>query len=505
MGFSSFISIVSCEDYLDQLPDNRIELSSESDINDLLTSAYPDCYPAFMLETASDNADENINNSWTEANILQRQAYKWQDITDTSTDTPRELWSSCYSAISTANEAIQFIEQSGANMEKQLGEALLCRAYSAFIMSNVFCKAYNPINSETDLGLPYPEKPQKFVGEKYERGTLSELYKKIDRDIQRALPLVGDNYKAPKFHFTKTAAYAFAARFYLYYGKPDLTIKYASFIFGTNPCTMLRDWASWDALSKNRNICPDAYVNSNINANIMLLMSASEWSVVAGPYLFGDRYCINSLIANKEVQAANGPWGDGRNLYYGSFSNSSLSKYIVRKLGYYFDEESNGIGYPYTEYSVFNGEETLLCRAEAYIRIGKYKEALYDINYILSVFTRNGVQLTFEDIAEFYSSIEYYTPLKPTPKKKINPYFEIDTEKAEPMLQCLLQLRRVLTVHEGLRWQDINRYGIVIYRRRINANGSITAITDTLQLDDQRRAIQLPSDVISAGITPNPR
>ena len=121
------------------------------------------------------------------------------------------------------------------------------------------------------------------------------------------------------------------------------------------------------------------------------------------------------------------------------------------------------------------------------------------------MFTRNGVQLTFEDIAEFYSSIEYYTPLKPTPKKKINPYFEIDTEKAEPMLQCLLQLRRVLTVHEGLRWQDINRYGIVIYRRRINANGSITAITDTLQLDDQRRAIQLPSDVISAGITPNPR
>ena len=85
LGFSSFISIVSCEDYLDQLPDNRIELSSESDINDLLTSAYPDCYPAFMLETASDNADENINNSWTEANILQRQAYKWQDITDTST------------------------------------------------------------------------------------------------------------------------------------------------------------------------------------------------------------------------------------------------------------------------------------------------------------------------------------------------------------------------------------------------------------------------------------
>ena len=58
-------------------------------------------------------------------------------------------------------------------------------------------------------------------------------------------------------------------------------------------------------------------------------------------------------------------------------------------------------------------------------------------------------------------------------------------------------------MHEGLRWQDIKRYGIVIYRRFISNVG--TSITDELGVDDPRRAIQIPSDAIIAGMEPNPR
>jgi hypothetical protein len=58
----------------------------------------------------------------------------------------------------------------------------------------------------------------------------------------------------------------------------------------------------------------------------------------------------------------------------------------------------------------------------------------------------------------------------------------------------------------GMRWFDIKRYGIEITRRTL----STTAIEpineyDVLTLDDERRAIQIPKDVISAGMTPNPR
>ena len=75
----------------------------------------------------------------------------------------------------------------------------------------------------------------------------------------------------------------------------------------------------------------------------------------------------------------------------------------------------------------------------------------------------------------------------------------------EPLLQCILQLRRVLTIHEGLRMQDVKRYGITIYRRRISSTGVLEQVTDQMQARDPRLAIQIPQDVISAGLTANPR
>ena len=53
--------------------------------------------------------------------------------------------------------------------------------------------------------------------------------------------------------------------------------------------------------------------------------------------------------------------------------------------------------------------------------------------------------------------------------------------------------------------QDVKRYGITIYRRDVKSNYKITGVTDTMEARDPRLAIQLPQDVITAGVTPNPR
>ena len=58
-------------------------------------------------------------------------------------------------------------------------------------------------------------------------------------------------------------------------------------------------------------------------------------------------------------------------------------------------------------------------------------------------------------------------------------------------------------MHEGLRWPDIKRYGIVIYRRSI-ANNNIV-VTDEMPVNDARRAMQIPKSVVLAGMQPNPR
>ena len=206
------------------------------------------------------------------------------------------------------------------------------------------------------------------------------------------------------------------------------------------------------------------------------------------------------------MQAA-GPWGSNTGFNYKVFSNSALSKYILRKIPYEFEysDLQAGVGYPHSIFSAFNTDMLLMERAEAYALKGEYQKAVDDVNTELSVFSKRNVTLSVDGIKEYYKGIKYYTPKEPTVKKALHPAFTIDAETQEPVLQCILQLKRILSMHEGLRMQDVKRYGIVIYRRTLNKNDEILDVTDSLTVDDPRRAIQLPQDVINSGLEANPR
>lgn len=500
----------SCDDYLDALPDNRTEIDTEDKVGQLLVSAYSSKNPNMLFEMASDNTD-NMANNYLAYDKFQIQAYQWDDITEVSDDeTPQSLWEGYYTALSTANIALNAIVELGntSTLQAEKGEALMCRAYADFMLANIFCDAYSELTASSKLGLPYPTEPETTVSPLYERGTLAELYSKINADIEEALPLIDDaSYSVPSYHFNKKAAYAFAARFNLYYQKYDKAIAYATKALGESPSSILRDWYSWNQLSQNSQIRPNAYVDSDVQANFLLQSVYSLWGAIGGNYSTGDRYVHGSYISNNETIGASGPWGQNKSvLYYSAFSNSSLPKIIIRKIGYYFEytDYSSGIGNSHSVYSVFNAEETLLCRAEAYALSKEYVKAVADLNTLLSAFSSsNGI--TLDEVKAYYSAIDYYTPTSPTVKKKFNADFTIESGTQEPLLQCILQLRRLITLHEGLRWQDIKRYGIVIYRRTMNANMKVGEVIDSLVVTDLRRAIQLPQDVITAGITANPR
>jgi hypothetical protein len=44
-----------------------------------------------------------------------------------------------------------------------------------------------------------------------------------------------------------------------------------------------------------------------------------------------------------------------------------------------------------------------------------------------------------------------------------------------------------------------------MYRRKVDVQSNVTAVTDSMKVGDPRLAIQLPQDVITAGVKPNPR
>lgn len=517
IGFSIIalgLTLTSCDDWLDKLPDNRMELQTPSDVSSLLVSAYPSSHPAYLLEMYSDNTDDCVNPSWSEASRFQAQAYNWEDITETGEDeSPQELWNRHYLAIASANAAIDLIEGKGSPAEynEQLGEALLCRAYAMFQLSTVFCKAYNPATASTDLGLPYPTHPEKVVGTVYTRGTMEDLYGQIDKDLQRGLPLVSSNYSKPKFHFNTEAAKAFAARFYLYKGDFAKAITYATEVLGADPTAKARDWDAYSALNMNDQIRPEAWVSADEKCNFLLQTVYSEWGAISGPYRYGDKYAHSYRITYDEDIASKGPFGAANSTFKQRvWSNTALAKLFHRKVPYEFEytDLQAGIGFAHAEYAVFTTEQLLLERAEAYALSGELQKAVDDYNTLMKIYQNYPKTFTLKQIVDFYNGVNYYTPKKATVKKHfVKPVYTIDAEGSdqEALLQAILHLRRIMEVGEGYRMQDVKRYGIVIYRRQTNTSFTISAVTDSLTVDDPRRAIQLPQDVITSGLEPNDR
>ena len=122
------LALSSCNKFLDELPDNRMELKNAEEVSSLLVNAYPQGWSAYLLEMYSDNTDECIRSSWTANDLFQEQAWSWADINQTSgNSTPQSLWDYYYSAIASANQALEFLEAQGdvSGYTNQLSAACL--------------------------------------------------------------------------------------------------------------------------------------------------------------------------------------------------------------------------------------------------------------------------------------------------------------------------------------------------------------------------------------------
>ena len=518
---TAFVLLASCDKFLDTMPDNRAEIDSEEKIQQLLTSAYLDHEYIIVTETSSDNIDHFNNSYWSR---FIEQLWKWEDVNESNNSSPENIWSSCYGAISSANHALQAIEnlviENGGEWTESLlaekAEALLCRAYGHFILVNVFSMNYNTQTSATDLGVTYMEAPETTLKPEYTRGNVAEVYEKIDRDLQEALPYVTDSYyKVPKYHFNPKAAYAFAARFYLFYEKWDECIEWATKCLGTTPKTMLRDYAGISKMTSSFAAHSNEYINAEANANLLLCTAYSNAAQTFGPYTTNKAYAHGNYIAMGETGKAANIWGENTNYYcpMKSYSGTNREYVIFWRLPHLFEytDAVAGIGYNRIVFPALTADECLLCRAEAYILKRNYEAALEDMNLWIENVCITPVVLTTDSVREFYNAVAYCyddaLKMESTIKKHLHPKFAIDAEGSvqETMLQCVLGMRRIETMPQGLRWFDVKRYGIEIPRRTMDGSGVPYSLEDVLTTDDPRRAIQLPPKVISSGVEPNPR
>lgn len=520
---ASVAILASCSDQLDTLPDNRTTLDTPKKIAGLLVTAYPDRTPTLFNEWMSDNTDYmGAQNS--QGNRGGDQYFFWQEQTEGGNDSPEQVWMLYYEGVYKANEALAAIEdQGGPNndiLRNSKGEALLLRAYNHFVLANEFCRPYNGKTSTKDAGLYYATGIADFsaAAEQSNRGTVADVYAKIAADIEAGIPLLNDTYEVPKYHFNKQAAYAFATRFYLYYEKWEKAKEYADKLLGSNPAASLRDYRALQAmpLSKSEQAVKiaEAYCSASADCNLLVQTSISSAGMALAPWLTSKRYTLTNYLSETELFQSNNIWSTSSNLIWKPFTvNSGESNFaLLMKLPREFEirNTTTGSGYLRTLNVDFTMDEALLNRAEAEIMLGQNDAACADMTIWMKNFFNTNVTLTPTSVQTYFKTVPYAyadaAKMVPSFKKHISPRFTIDAEGSvqESLLQCLLNFRRIETVHQGMRWMDIRRYNIEIPRRLIGANGKPSKNLDWLEKDDPRQVVQIPQSIREAGVAGNP-
>lgn len=472
---SGIIILAGCNKYLDQSPDSTwTELDTPQKVSQLLGTAYPQANYIVFCEAMSDNVDDKG------AGVLDRtnqDPYHFEDVAATQQDSPEYYWQACYAAIAAANNALKACEAAvdTAAYSAQKGEALLARAYAHFMLVSFFSKFYDEATAATDPGIPYVTEPEKVVMKQYERKTVAYVYEMIEKDLLAGLPLINDQvYDVPRYHFNRSAAYAFATRFYLFRKDYQKVLDYANLVFPNNDiASNMRPWNTTYSTLTPAGLW-DIYAKATEKANLLLVETQSVYGRYVASYRYGLTYDIEQRILGRNVT-------EGRFVY--PLYYLGTRDYFVPKLTEYFVKASVNatIGDPYVMMPLFTTEEVLFNRAEANAHLGNNTQVLADLNLFAS-----------KRIVNYNAAAHRITTTS------IRNYYGISNVK-DGLIRTILDFKRAEYVQEGHRWFDLQRYKATVVHYTQKGEEL------RLEADDKRRVLQIPASAMTSGIALNPR
>lgn len=542
----ALVSLASCNDFLDKVPDTRVDLKTPEQLRMLMVNAYPTASYSLIGEMSSDNVvdnnspdDQGVRYNLGAYDIIDDELFAFEEAKSTSgADSPSDVWEAYYHSIACCNavlERVAELEAEGRADEVSAvkGEALVLRSYCHFILANLFCDPYRgPELSKTIKGIPYVTKPETEVLVHYERGNLADVYAQCQKDLEEGLPLINDGlYAVPKYHFNKTAANAYAARFYLFSRNYKKCLECANLALGgegTDATQYLTDiWAAGSNFYYISDIA--RYYTDIVRANNFMLIPT--YSVFWRHFVSSGRYVPNRDAKRATIQGPGPTWeafkwsmvrGNKKESFsmhpcffsvLGSAGKSEYGTYFAGPIGELFEytDKVAGIGFCHNVRAEFNGEETLMCRAEAKAFLGDVEGAVADLKTWELSLRSTPVDddrmdyykdLSIDLINSFYGSKDPgYGIVKKIHIDEVFPSAEYSMPAdLEPLLQCVQHFRRIVTVHNGMRFFDIKRLGLEI----THVIGK-EARTETLGVFDARKALQIPNEVIAAGLEPNDR
>jgi len=488
LGIALVLSSVSCDQFLDEVPDNRVALDDLEKAQQVLTNAYSVASYGF-----TDWMTDNVGfTSGVNLRTNHQQAYAWQDFTDgpTTQDTPIFFWFESYNAVAHANEVLAVLEDLPAtNAEDEAlkqaveAEALLTRAYAHFMLVNLFGRHYDESTAASNQGVPYVDTPETVFIQEYDRNSVREVYDRVEEDLLRGLDLIDDNFFANsgKYHFNRNAALAFASRYYLFKGDFDQCLEYSNQLLGADAGNFVRDLTGSDFQNATSSIqgYPQLYSSPDLPSNLLLMRKISlvqRTDFAHGPTssFYGALFQAHPFLGVTD-ERENPAFVKGDNAlfparYENLFERSSLN---------------SNVGLPYHIAIAFRGEEVLLNRAEAYLFRNQIDLAIADLQVLTDRRYSGGTPILSMNLLRQFFGVAG------------NPF----VSDQAVLLEYILLERRKEFITQGMRWFDLRRYEIPV--THVLADG-ISVVQ--LEEDDLRKVLQIPSSAIEVGgLQPNPR
>lgn len=370
----------SCDKFLEENPSksSNVEVKTVEHLDGLLANFY-NFYredDIFCIQSADtyDIPVELYSNERFLFLLSDIQNMLW-DVDNISKATRDQFFTSEFRKVFYANMVLGYINKvTGSDKMKSnlVAEAHFVRAYSYFLLADVYCLPYSEANFN-ELGLP--KKTDTSYEQSLKRMSLKETYDFIEADLKEALKTTNEDIQQ-RWRGNLYAVKAFAARFYLAKGDYVNANKYAQEVL-----TKTSDLIDYNTEMR--------YGRDNtINVN-------GETKVLKFPYTHDNRNDLTDRINWKEflffrVKELNSWWFIPSKSLLDSYDkvNDLRYKYHIVE-DYSFDRGATSYSYPgyvfFYKYEVPAGPTTaemILIKAECQARIGNYTDAMSTLSIL---------------------------------------------------------------------------------------------------------------------------
>ncbi len=221
----SLIGTGCSSDYMDTIPTENVSLITVSSSLDNLYLALNGIHRKMVSQDLSNQGlggepgfiigREALADDLTWDTQTWHQGFlNWSYPTNPTSSYVSGEWETYYKFILNANNILDMLETNFAGSDDPLaahikGECLAIRAWSHFNLVQYYAKPYRNGQENSQLGVPYRTSP---VIEPMARGTVEEVYAKINADLDEALALLADYEPNDRNHYSKASVYGLKAR-----------------------------------------------------------------------------------------------------------------------------------------------------------------------------------------------------------------------------------------------------------------------------------------------------